>query len=512
MSHLALLKQVSFGSQIAEDETAELQRYFVETDQWMRISKGEIDIVRGEKGAGKSAIYSLLSSQSDQFFDRNILFVTAEKPRGTTVFKDLVTDPPTTEAEFVVLWKLYIITIIVHKMREYDIRGDDAQILYGALEESGLLEREFNLSGLLRLAQTYARRLLQGDFVEGELTFDPNTGLPSGVTARITLKEPIADLRAKGFNSIDGLLNRANNALRQAGVKIWVLLDRLDVAFADNHVLEANAMRALFKVYSDVRDLEHLELKIFIREDIWQRLGVDGMREASHLTKYVTLTWTPRSLLNLIIKRILNNQPLVQAFKIDQKSVLESNNDQQQLFDRLFPDQVERGPQKSTTFNWMINRCADGTGRTAPRELIHLLKSIREQEIARLEHGGASLPDDQLFDRSVFKLALPEVSKARFFQYLLAEYPDQRDRLQRLAGAKAEQTQDSLAKIWTVSREEAASFAQELINLGFFILKSDKKTGEPTYWVPFLYRDALNLVQGREKDEEDEQEMFGKAK
>ena len=35
---------------------------FVETDQWSRIVKGEIDIVRGDKGAGKSAIYSLLIS------------------------------------------------------------------------------------------------------------------------------------------------------------------------------------------------------------------------------------------------------------------------------------------------------------------------------------------------------------------------------------------------------------------------------------------------------------------
>jgi ABC-type lipoprotein export system ATPase subunit len=57
MDRLSLLKEISFGAQVAEDETAELANYFVETDQWLRIFKGEIDVIRGDKGSGKSAIY-----------------------------------------------------------------------------------------------------------------------------------------------------------------------------------------------------------------------------------------------------------------------------------------------------------------------------------------------------------------------------------------------------------------------------------------------------------------------
>jgi hypothetical protein len=43
-----------------------------------------------------------------------------------------------------------------------------------------------------------------------------------------------------------------------------------------------------------------------------------------------------------------------------------------------------------------------------------------------LENGGAPAANDQLFDRSVFKTALPTVSGARLNQYLYAEYPDER--------------------------------------------------------------------------------------
>jgi hypothetical protein len=125
MDTLHLLKEASFGARVAEDETSELASYFVETDQWTRIVRGEIDVIRGEKGAGKSAIYSLLMNKTDEFFDRNILLVPAEKPRGTPAFKDLVADPPATELEFVGMWKLYILALIAQRMRDFGIRGTE---------------------------------------------------------------------------------------------------------------------------------------------------------------------------------------------------------------------------------------------------------------------------------------------------------------------------------------------------------------------------------------------------
>jgi hypothetical protein len=189
MDRLKLLKQISFGSRIAEDEIAELSRYFVETDQWTRISNGEIDIVRGDKGSGKSAVYFLLIAKTDDFFDQNILLVTAENPRGTTVFKDLTSDPPTSEAEFIVLWKLYILTLIGKELREFGITGQSAKEIYAALEDAGFLEREISLSGVLRVVQNYARKLLQAEAIEGGVTFDQNTGVPTGVTGKILLRD-----------------------------------------------------------------------------------------------------------------------------------------------------------------------------------------------------------------------------------------------------------------------------------------------------------------------------------
>ena len=138
MKRLDLLKQVSLGVQVAEEEVKALASYFVETNEWTRIARGEIDIIRGEKGSGKSAIYSLLMTKVGAFFDQNILLVPAENPRGATVFKDLVADPPTTEQEFNALWKLYLLTIIAQQLRDRDVRGALVARVYCALEDAEL--------------------------------------------------------------------------------------------------------------------------------------------------------------------------------------------------------------------------------------------------------------------------------------------------------------------------------------------------------------------------------------
>jgi hypothetical protein len=63
MTRREVLLATRFGERIAEEEGSELNAYFVETDSWRRIYGGEVDVVYGVKGAGKSAIYSLQSKK-----------------------------------------------------------------------------------------------------------------------------------------------------------------------------------------------------------------------------------------------------------------------------------------------------------------------------------------------------------------------------------------------------------------------------------------------------------------
>src|SRR5437870_3414353 len=111
-----------------------------------------------------------------------------------------------------------------------------------------------------------------------------------------------------------------------------------------------------------------------------------------------------------------------------------------------------------------------------------------------MEIGEAQPPGEQLFDRPSYKEALPEVSKVRLEQTLYAEYSDQKEWLEKLKGAKTSHTPDTLAELWSIPVEQAVAKATELVAIGFFEPRGSRQA--PEYWVPFLYRDALDLVQG----------------
>jgi hypothetical protein len=497
LDHLKILKDLSFGARVAEDEN-ELARYFVETDQWSRIFKGEVDVVRGEKGAGKSAIYSLLVARENDLFDKSILLLTAERPRGATVFKDLVAEPPTSEQEFVGLWKLYIVTLIGQKLKELALNDGGGAELVNLLEGQELLEQDEELSGIFKRVRRYASRWANAKSVEGAISLEPNTMIPAGAF-KITAGEPDLEEKKAGAFSVDSLAGRANKALKVAGYTVWVLLDRLDVAFIESHDLEKNALRALFRVYRDFAALDQIKLKIFLRSDIWRRIVEGGFREASHITRVAELEWNQGSLLNLVIRRLLNNDLLVSELKTDKAKVLANLEEQGILFYRLFPRQVEQGSKRRTTLEWIISRCADGTNQTAPREVIHLLSAAREKEISRIELGASpSGSSEVLFDSSVFKPALAVVSEARLVQTLYAEYPDLQPSIEALDGEKTEQTIESLAGIWKIKEDEAIPTIERLVEVGFFQARGQRE--KPTYWVPFLYRDALAMSQGLADD------------
>jgi Fic family protein len=63
-----------------------------------------------------------------------------------------------------------------------------------------------------------------------------------------------------------------------------------------------------------------------------------------------------------------------------------------------------------------------------------------------------------------------------------------------LEGKKTEQTVASLATIWKICEPEAEKRIKTLVEIGFFQDRGIEDKG--TFWVPFLYRDALSMSQG----------------
>jgi hypothetical protein len=259
--------------------------------------------------------------------------------------------------------------------------------------------------------------------------------------------------------------------------------------------LEANALRALFRVYVDLRSFDRISLKIFLRTDIWRRIIEDrGFREASHITRTTYIKWETQSLLNLVVRRAVRNEALRRHYSVDEAWVLLDIHRQRDLFYRMFPGQVDAGERRAETFDWMLSRTRDGSGQTAPRELIHLLLSARDVELKHHELGEDEPEGEAIIGRTALRGGLPEVSGVRLEQTIYAEHPLLKGWLELLSGEKTEQTPVTLARLWNMDPLRALALAAELVEVGFFERRGTKEA--PTFWVPFLYRDALRMVQG----------------
>ncbi|MDO8227407.1 hypothetical protein ABE187_04050 [Bacillus cabrialesii] len=492
MSRLNILKKLDFGESVAEEDNR-LASYFVETDTWNRLINGEIDIIYGAKGSGKSALYKHLIHNKDYLEERNITLLAAENISGTAVFKTVLSSDELSENSYKQIWFLYIISIIGKYINEYGEETVQSKEFISRLQMEGLLDGK-NLRRMLSNVKDYVVNFFRRvESLEGGLQLDSTTLIP-GFTGKVSLSEPSLEQKKLGFISVYDLLDMAEEALESLDIETWIIFDRLDVSFSENPSIEKVAIRTLFQVYNDFKTYDKINLKIFIRDDIWKRITVGGFREASHITKVVTIYWNELNLRHLIINRILENEILVNQWSLSKRSILSDTEEQERLYYKVFPEQVDSGQRKPNTFNWMLSRVKDGLGIIAPRELIQLINEAKKIQIKELEIGSSS--DDvseELIGRKSIKEGLEEVSKKRLEQTIYAEYYHLKEYIELLEGQKAEQTMESLSTIFKCGDGDIKKIVDDLVNIGIF----EKRFN--TYWTPFIYRPALKLVQGREE-------------
>ena len=489
-----LLKSIEIGSRVAEQEEDGLARYFVETDQWESLYTGKADVVFGAKGTGKSALYTLLSLKENDLFDRGIVISPAENVRGETVFRSLVSSPPPSENSFIFLWKLYCLVLSARTLRDYDIQNEHSQRLVRILEETNLLPKKASLSSMFSSVKKFFWGLInrEADAVEYSITIDSESGLPVA-TRRVEFKDKNEYLSLDEV-PVNDLLEIANVAFCKQGFEFWILFDRLDVAFSESKELEKNALRALVRCYNDFMAYPSINLKIFIRDDIWKQIAVGGFREASHVTRTINIVWTADGLLNLIMKRLMFNDSFVSYCNVDRDKSSSDFSIQKEIMFGVLPEKIDIG-KNPNTFDWIVSRIRDGLDISAPREFIHMFEVLKSNQIQKLERGEKEPDGRVLFDKSIFKDSLVTVSKVKYEQTLLSEYNEFSRYFEALRGKKSEHNLATLSELWAVSAEEAWRVASELTSIGFFVKKKEKE--DPTFWVPFVYRGALELIQGK---------------
>lgn len=480
-----LLPKLKLGSSVAEHDQA-LARYFIETDTFRALVQGERDIIAGDKGTGKTALYRILQERFGSLQEmRDIEVIAAFNPTGNPVFQRLTEDDPLQEGEYVGLWKAYFLALAGNWVLEISEGAftEKMDALDELLSATGLRSADSGASTVFSQVVNLFRRLAKPvDAAEITIAMTPQ-GLPI-ITPRVEFGN-----RKGGKPKLvehDRALSLLNDVLDEFGYSVWLVLDRLDEAFQGFPQAEVPALRALLRTYLDLQAFDRVRLKLFVRRDLFGRIIEGGFVNLTHVNaRKVEILWDDEDLFDLLCRRIEENEELLQDLDLTGKP-------REKLFDAVFPDQVDQGEKRPTTWNWMLTRISDGNQIRPPRNLIDLATKAQEAQQRREAREDREFAEGEpLITGDSLKRGLEALSGERVEDTLLAEAGEDKDVIERFRGGKAEHNAASLAAILAVPEADAFATAKPLIDIGFL-----EQTGE-TLKVPMLYRDGLNITQGK---------------
>ncbi len=195
-----MLERLNLGASAAENELQELGYYFLETDEFHRTLRGEIKIVAGRKGSGKTALFSQIRDNLRED-KRNV--VLDLKPEGFQLlkFKERVLDyleEGTKEHTVTAFWEYLLLLEICQKllakdrlvhMRDQRLYGPyrklaDAYYQDDFVSEGDFAERMLKLKD--RIADDFGSTIQQGE--EKQI-------LQSGQITELLYQHDVAQLR-----------------------------------------------------------------------------------------------------------------------------------------------------------------------------------------------------------------------------------------------------------------------------------------------------------------------------
>lgn len=483
----SLLEKLDLGNSVAESDAA-LDRYFVETQAFKDLVGDKGDVIAGDKGTGKTAMFRILLSRFATLEAlKKVEVVAAFNPVGSPVFQRLAQVEVMEEGEYVGLWKTYIFSLVGNWILDLytDVYTDRMRELEQLLNRTGLNtaddapETVFSqIMNRLRDLVPSAAEVGVSATPQGILVITPRVEFRKGEEAKPHPQEHVPYEAALGL---------VNEILREEDLVIWLVMDRLDEAFQGFPKVEIPALRALLRTYLDLQAYPKIRLKLFLRNDLFRKIAEGGFVNLTHINdRKIDIKWEDDDLFVLLSRRIRENKEFVAHLSL-------ADDDMDRLFYAVFPRQVDAGDRRPTTWDWVLTRIQDGNNVKPPRNLIDLVRRAREVQLSRENRTERTYTDGlPVIEADSLKRGLAKLSGLRVNDTLIAEAKGYGDLIERFRGGKAEHTEESLQALLGVPPEKAKEQIQLLKEIGFL-----EASAGGTYKVPFLYRDGLEITQGK---------------
>ncbi|MBE8520103.1 hypothetical protein ILP97_21825 [Amycolatopsis sp. H6(2020)] len=474
-----ILRNIDVGSSVAEHDKL-LENYFVETEPFRAVVEDRDDVVAGDKGTGKSALYRILSQRYGRLQELNdVEVVSAFNPVGMPVFQRLEENEVLNEVDYIKVWKSYFLALAGNWILEFADGDytDDMERLDRILSDVGLRTHDDTPAGVFKKVVSWIGRNFRVKSAEGEAKLGP-------AEIRAQVEFAIDSGRAQ-VNSLDhdDALRLLESTLKDMSVKIWLTLDRLDEAFQSRPTLEQPVLRALFRAYLDMQEFDFVKVKLFVRRDLFRRIIGKGFVNLTHVnSRKIEIVWDDADLYSLLHRRLVENRQAMSMLALD-------SNEPDAVFSALFPAQVDPGDRKPNTWTWILGRISDANGVKPPRNLIDLMLKAREAQLRqedreprKYEKGVPLITSDSL------KQGLIALSEERVEDTLLAEAGEFSDVIELFRGSKAEHNDETLRELLGEDYLEKIKYLKTMGFLG---------AAGVNYKIPILFRSGLSITQGK---------------
>lgn len=472
---VALLRKLDIGKSVAESDH-DLAKYFLKTRVFDDFIDGDLDVVIGGKGTGKSAIFRIVANNASAYDNlSNVIVVPVSNESGALHFDqfDDMDDP--TDTRLGNAWKLYILSVLGNKLADsfsLKKRLEGREIL-NFLYRHKLRKKNGDLRNILKSAldKLQADVQLKSRYIKILAKFGYKPTPPAQPSEVIT----------DGFNCI-------RDYLEKTGEEAWIIIDRLDEAFTarDKAHLEVPTLRALLRSILDMKTWSpRIQLKALFRKDLFESVTAEPLKNLDHIMRE-EIIWSDTDLYYLLDRRLREKPDIFSTLKLSR------NCSDEDLFTAVFPDQVDVGPKRPKTWKWMVSRIQDGKGEKWPRNLIELVNNAIAAEYARAVYGRGE--NKNLISGDALRDGQIKLSNARRVDYLFTETGSTGQYVRLFKRKKAEQRRENLSQLLKKNGSELQDTIDDLVRIGFL-----QETGS-TFKVPFLYRPGLEMIQGIEKE------------
>lgn len=352
--HASLLERLHFGASSAENEISDLPEYYLDTDEFRRALRGEVRLIVGRKGSGKSAVFFRVRDKVSSS-RRNV--VLDLKPDGYQLvkFKDRVLgvmDKGTQEHTITAFWQSVLLLEVARAALQLDKdshRLDDS--IYASYKQ---LEDKYKEYGYDSGQGDFAERITSLIYrVESRFQFD-------GSGEEVSLSTP--EVTTLIYDNDVTKLNDAIIDFLQRKESLWILFDNIDKGWtptgidsSDILTLRAllDATRKLQRTFSQNRI--DAKVLIFIRNDVYELL-INQTADRGKEQKVLVDWRDPDALRQLVYLRIAASLPDL------------SDESFEDLWSRL----AVRHVSGEDSYQYIVDRSL-----MRPRYLIELLKYAR---------------------------------------------------------------------------------------------------------------------------------------